>query len=272
MKYYGQGSRNEYRITRFGKNFEFINDDHIGDLIILAKLDESDYLGYVLSTEEDIEGFMMTFGLAPGATNQLIDATGGLEPSSKLTALFQQIAENTMTFPTTTEMAKLVRECHTQAFRITDDYLLSHSDEILTSWVDAEYKLFEILEDKFFLDKVNAGFPNVKAFTQLANEIINRRKSRAGKSLEKHLASIFEMNHLVFEEQAVTEDNKKPDFIFQTGNVIMTSDFPLRTSQFWEPKPPAKTVGGRCLLRLTEWTQNIFSLCNREYQATRCRK
>lgn len=36
--YYGQGTRNEYRLTRFGRNFPFLTDDNVGDLLILCHL------------------------------------------------------------------------------------------------------------------------------------------------------------------------------------------------------------------------------------------
>ena len=35
--YYGQGTRNEYRITRFGKGFPFFEEDNVGDLLIIAQ-------------------------------------------------------------------------------------------------------------------------------------------------------------------------------------------------------------------------------------------
>ena len=34
--YYGVGTRNEYRLTRFGKGFPFLNEEKIGDLLIIA--------------------------------------------------------------------------------------------------------------------------------------------------------------------------------------------------------------------------------------------
>lgn len=60
----------------------------------------------------------------------------------------------------------------------------------------------------------------------LISEVLNRRKSRAGKSLEHHLADIFTHNELVFEEQAVTEDNKKPDFLFPNAECYHNLMFP----------------------------------------------
>ena len=50
--------------------------------------------------------------------------------------------------------------------------------------------------------------------SDFSNVILNRRKSRAGKSLEHHLADIFTRSNLRFNEQEVTEDKKKPDFLF----------------------------------------------------------
>ena len=47
-----------------------------------------------------------------------------------------------------------------------------------------------------------------------ANTILNRRKSRAGKSLEHHLEEIFRIAELAFQTQVTTENNKKPDFLF----------------------------------------------------------
>ena len=40
LSYYGQGTRNEYRITRFGRGFPFFQDDNVGDLLIIAKYTE----------------------------------------------------------------------------------------------------------------------------------------------------------------------------------------------------------------------------------------
>ena len=59
-----------------------------------------------------------------------------------------------------------------------------------------------------------------------ANSILNRRKSRAGKSLEHHLSTIFSANKLIFEEQAITENNKKPDFLFPNSVCYHNFEFP----------------------------------------------
>ena len=226
MKYYGQGTRNEYRITRFGRGFPFLQDDNVGDLLIIAKFTEEDYAGSVLNFDEDIDEFFATFNLAPDETNQLIDVAGIVKPDEKIALLLQEFTGRFNSFPETRQMAQGARDCFNKAYNIADKTLKDKPDEILLSWVDTEYRLFKCMEEKVYADAVNRPFGSIDAFVQMANEVLNRRKSRAGKSLEHHLADIFAINKLVFEEQAVTEDNKKPDFLFPNGKCYHNLLFP----------------------------------------------
>lgn len=70
------------------------------------------------------------------------------------------------------------------------------------------------------------GFGNMESFVELANQVLNRRKSRAGKSLEHHISAIFDGNNITYEEQVRTEGNKKPDFIFPSGRAYHDISFP----------------------------------------------
>lgn len=228
MKYYGQKTRNEYRITRFGRDFPFLQDDNVGDLLILVKFSEEDYAGYVLSSDEDIDEFFATFNLSPDQTNQLIDVAGIVKPDVKIAQLLQEFAARFNSFPETRIMAGGARDCFNRAYNIADEFLRNRPDDILLNWVDTEYRLFRFMEEKVYADIMSKSFDSIDSFVQMANEVLNRRKSRAGKSLEHHLANIFTKNELFFEEQAVTEDNKKPDFLFPNGecyhNLLFPSD------------------------------------------------
>ena len=226
MKYYGQGTRNEYRITRFGRGFPFLQDDNVGDLLIIAKFTEEDYTGYVLSSNEDIDEFFATFNLPPDETNQLIDVSGLTRPDVRIAQLLQIFVANFSSFPETRTMAEGARNCFNQAYNITNTVLNEHPDDILLKWVDTEYRLFKFMEEKVYSDVLARPFDNIDSFVQMANEVLNRRKSRAGKSLEHHLADIFTHNGLVFEEQAITEDNKRPDFLFPNAECYHNLQFP----------------------------------------------
>ena len=60
FKYYGQGTRNEYRITHFGRGFPFLQPEYTGALAVILKLKDTSYKAYVLNLEDDINAF---FGL-----------------------------------------------------------------------------------------------------------------------------------------------------------------------------------------------------------------
>ena len=106
------------------------------------------------------------------------------------------------------------------------EFVISNPDRKLLDWTDAEYKLFKTLEQRRYGYNIMSGFDNFDDFIAQANQIINRRKSRAGKSLEHHLAAVFDANNLLFTSQAVTEGNKKPDFLFPSQSAYHNSAFP----------------------------------------------
>ncbi|HIZ33520.1 MAG TPA: type II restriction endonuclease [Candidatus Bacteroides merdigallinarum] len=226
MKYYGQKTRNEYRITRFGRNFPFLQDDNVGDLLVIAKFSEEDYAGYVLGTDDDIDGFLASFNLSPDEINRLIDVAGSIKPEERLLQLFEEFTARFSGFPETRQMAAGARECYNKVGNLSAHTLMTCPDDILLGWIDTEFRLFKYMEEKVYGDLVSRPFGTVDAFVQAANEVLNRRKSRAGKSLEHHLADIFTGNGLIFEEQAVTEDNKKPDFLFPNGECYHNLLFP----------------------------------------------
>lgn len=226
MKYYGQGTRNEYRITRFGRGFPFLQDENVGDLLILAKFSEEDYAGYVLSSDDDIDEFFATFNLAPDETNQLIDVAGVVKPDIKIAQLLQEFVARFTEFPETRQMAQGARECFNKAYNVADSTHKNEPDDLLLNWVDTEYRLFKFMEEKIYAKALANPFGTIDSFVQMANEVLNRRKSRAGKSLEHHLAEIFTHNDLVYEEQVITEENKKPDFLFPNGKCYHNLTFP----------------------------------------------
>ena len=119
-------------------------------------------------------------------------------------------------FPHAKKMSKLAREIHEEIFGNTND-IIDKLDEILLQWILLEYELFCAIEEERYGKKIRHGFKDMQEFLNTANSVMNRRKVRAGKSLECHLEAIFEGNDLPFEREVVTEGNKKPDFIFPNG-------------------------------------------------------
>lgn len=238
--YYGQGTRNEYRITRFGKNFPFFEEDNVGDLLIIAQYSETYYYGFVLQSDQDIDDFFAYFNLSPEMTNQLIDVTQANTPEKQLETSIQELVTLYMDFPETRQMAELARNIYNKAHNITDDKICKAPDEQLLKWIDTEYSLFRSFEEKVYAPIYSMPFPNCQELVKFSNIILNRRKSRAGKSLEHHLASIFTTAKLEYVEQAVTEDNKKPDFLFPNEEAYHNLLFPTDKLVFLGAKTTCK--------------------------------
>ena len=238
--YYGQGTRNEYRITRFGKGFPFFEEDNVGDLLIIAKQSEDYYDGFVLQADQDIDDFFAFFNLSPEMTNQLIDISQAKTPEKQLETSIQKLVSLYTDFPETTQMAKFARDIYNEANQITDEDICKTPDLQLSKWIDTEYALFRNFEEKIYAPIYSIPFPNCQELVKFSNIILNRRKSRAGKSLEHHLATIFTSAKLEYEEQAVTEDNKKPDFLFPSGEAYHNLMFPADKLVFLGAKTTCK--------------------------------
>ena len=77
--YYGKGTRNEYRLTRVFGNNDFLDENSVGDLLIICKLEGIQYKAYTLKSEENIDTFLINFNLTPNQTNRLIETKKGFK-------------------------------------------------------------------------------------------------------------------------------------------------------------------------------------------------
>lgn len=231
MTYYGK-AKNELRITRFGTDFPYFEEDHVGDLLIIAKQTDDDYEGFVLSTEDDIDTFMLHFNLAADRPNQIIDVANIVSAKSEKTSLQVAIDEaikDLKDFPQTSEMGKMAQELFNKLNKINTESICQFPDKILLNWYDTELSMFRSLEEKVYKPIYTKPFADCQSLIEFSNKILNRRKSRAGKSLEHHLSAIFTAKELLFEEQAVTENNKKPDFLFPNCICYHNFEFPAES-------------------------------------------
>lgn len=80
-----------------------------------------------------------------------------------------------------------------------------------------EYAVFRAVERQFFLQEDAAQWANVDRFLATANSMMNRRKARAGKSLEHQVAAILTRSGVPFTPQAPTEDGHVADFLLPSA-------------------------------------------------------
>lgn len=223
--YYGK-AKNELRITRFGNDFYFFEEKYVGDLLIMAKQSDDDYEGFVLSTEDEIESFITYFNLSMEQRNQMIEIYLHLSEDERLQASINDAIINLNDFPQTIEMGKMAQSIYNRLHNVSEKDVCKTPDKILLKWYDTELSLFRSLEEKIYHPIYTMPFTDCQSLIDFSNRILNRRKSRAGKSLEHHLSAIFTAEKLIFEEQAVTENNKKPDFLFPNSICYHNFEFP----------------------------------------------
>ena len=222
--YYGERTRNEYRITNFGRGFPFLRPDYTGALFVLVKDDDENYHAFVLNTEDDINQFLDAFGISPIETNRLIETEAIIPEVQEKLKIDEFISTLTVDFPSSEEMSAAARQIQ-NAVHDHNEYIRTDPDNKLLAWTDFEFKLFRALEYARYGKLITHGCSSVEEFINTANTILNRRKSRAGKSLENHLAAIFDGNDIQYSAQAITEEHKKPDFLFPSKEAYHNPNF-----------------------------------------------
>jgi len=213
--YYGSKTRNEYRLTRFGRGFPFLQDENIGDLLIISKISENQYEAFVLQSDEEIDEFFAALNIASNDTNGIIPKQFDTSAEDKLLQCFISFIKSLKSeFPATIELATNARNCYIGAYNIKKETIIKNPDREILEWLNSEFQLFKTIEISRYSERIKTPFETVEQLISFANTILNRRKSRAGKSLEHHLSEIFSIFNLHFASQAITENNKKPDFLF----------------------------------------------------------
>ena len=219
-------SRTEYRL--YYSTNEVIENASVGDLIIIARTGKENLLVVVTpmgSTSE--KQLLWLFGLAEVENKFIIkDLSGekkelGYAGEYILNSLGIEIEEEAAdylgeilglfgeSFPSTLIFSEYARST------IKDVSPNEEPDKTLVTWMEREELLFKTLEKHLVQKKLNKGFGNdVEDFINFSLSVQNRRKSRAGRAFENHLASVFDSCKLIYSKKGKTERNNEPDFLF----------------------------------------------------------
>jgi hypothetical protein len=208
-------SKGELRLTGFGRGFPFREEDNVGDLFILVKKSTDYFEAFILKSDEDIEDFFSAINISATETNKIIPKQFEQTSDSKLLYCFQNyIRSLKVSFPTTLELSSNARSCYNTVHLINQKIIERNPDDIILKWLTSEYDLFKLIENDRYSETIKEPFKNVEELIKIANTILQRRKSRAGSSLEHHLCEIFNNFPLMYSSQKKTEGSKQPDFLF----------------------------------------------------------
>ncbi len=240
-KYFGQ-TRNEKRITRWGAGSPLQDPENTGALSVLAFEHEPgrdsksvDVWVCVSPEEEDVlesaVGEIIPGTLMFGPASEIL---GVLASRPKISQKEYVIPESwKQNFPSGLEIIQYAAGYYPTVVTSPDDQLLERRR--------IEYDLFLMVEEIHVLDIIRQGFGSVDDFIAMANSVSNRRKSRAGKSLELHLEHIFIEHGLHhFSTQCITEGKKKPDFLFPSAAAYHDDHFPTEKLRMLAVKTTCK--------------------------------
>ena len=187
-------SKNELRITNFSHGFPLLNPEEAGSLFILTKNNEQDYSAFIIDNGDEINDFLTYFGITPDNTNNYLPKLGYKPVKELIQSFVTDYFQKMHVFPTSIELSQFGRNLSYQIYGDTIDPI-KNPDHALLIWSNSEFELFSGFEAKDIelrggLQQIFAG--DLDAYK--INSIMNRRKSRAGKSLENQLEYLFKAN------------------------------------------------------------------------------
>lgn len=211
VTWYGNQTRSEYRLTRFGKDFPWLTPDIIGSLLVLIPASRTEFIAYVLDTDDDIEEIITGLGV------EMVESWGIYQDGSPrletedtcLDRHFRAFAEAVEEFPAVKVFSDATREAIIDCIA---GFERATVDKQLLRLMSEEYRLFRMVERKIFQPEVQRLFASIDDFLNTALSILNARKSRAGRALENHVEHLLRKARIPFEMRKVV-DGTRPDII-----------------------------------------------------------
>lgn len=230
-------TRNECRLTNFGgKASPFLAPENTGAIAVLAFIGGLDgnlkacraWVARGLPEEELIES---RFGeIDPGQTlywpfelnREFSGRDRNKGPENCILSEDELPVGWLSNFPSGAEIIEKVIDLRPDKKMPPDKRLLRRRD--------CEYELFRSLEEAVELPKILSGFRTIDEFLERAQTILQRRKARAGRSLELHVSRIFTEQGMIentdFQYGPESEPGKKPDFLFPNQNAYQNLSIP----------------------------------------------
>jgi type II restriction enzyme len=135
----------------------------------------------------------------------------------------QAIVDALDDFPATEVVAKQARSTLIACSR---DFLGSLLDEQLLECMQTEFELFRRIERKVCTPQTSMVFKSIDQFIKTANSILQRRKARAGLSLENQVHALLEAARVPHEMKPVV-DGTRPDIVIPGAKEYVDTAWPI---------------------------------------------
>ena len=211
VKWYGTGTRSEYRITRFGRGFPWLSDGNIGNLLVLIPHKLDLLHAYVLGAEDDFSEIQAALGVEVLSSWTFYERGVTAEESEDecLNRHFWSLVESLHELPEGRVLSSVAAE---SILACAPGFGSATPDEQIVRLMKGEYRLYKLVEQRHYFHQIQHVFSSIEDFITTANSILNSRKSRAGRSLENHVESVLKKAQVPFEMRQLVDDTR-PDIV-----------------------------------------------------------
>lgn len=217
------GTRNEARVTGFGgRRSPLLDPDSTGAIAVFAFVSSPRGTAaqchvWVCRSAAEEDLFEQRLGpLEPGrwtvwSAGDLPEVSLAPAPAAPCRLASEDIPEAWLSsFPTGAEIVAKAVEMRPELGQSPDNRLLRRRD--------CEYDIFLSVEEAVEMPRIRQGFDNIDEFVSRAQSILQRRKARAGRSLELQAKEVFVEEGLRenedFAHGVESEPGRRPDFLF----------------------------------------------------------
>lgn len=137
---------------------------------------------------------------------------------------FRMFTTSVQEFPSTATFAEEVRRVVGDCVRA---FSKSPADDRLMRCLAEEYDLFRMVERKLCQNEIVRLLKDVDDFPQTAARVMNRRKARAGRSLERHFEHLLQELRIPFAAQPRIDGNVQPDILIPSKHAYEDLNYPV---------------------------------------------
>lgn len=224
VTWYGEKTREEYRLTCFGKGFPYLNEDTVGDLLVLIPQDIHNFLAYIIDLPDDIDDIQVALGVEVIGSWAIYDVEQKEQELSEEVCIdrqFRAFAGGLTAFPPLSQFPEKAREA---LLACTRGFEKKAADDKLLTLMQTESRLFRLVERQLCNKQVNRFFDDIDDFVKTAATIINRRRSRPSQSMENHVEYLLKDANVPFEVYRLADG--EPSLIIPGRTELASAGYP----------------------------------------------
>lgn len=205
VKWYGKGTRREYRLTRFGRHFHWLSPDSVGDLLVLVPESNREMRAYVVSTADDVLEVLSALGVEMRSSWIIYGKEDASVDAGNINDSVDALIASRVDFPTPQRLAQQARDV------VGSPLTAKSPDELLLARIDVECRLYKRVEDTLCRQWIGRSFQHADDLLRTTAKVLSRRKGRLDEALLNQLSIILLEAGIVHDVRPAVDS--KPDLV-----------------------------------------------------------